>query len=103
MPGPVVCDLCERAVDVHASYVVRIDVYADPSVPPLDTDTVFAPGGGDFDKTLDALLAEMKHLTADDLQDAVHRRFEYRLCPACQRRFLANPLGKPRSVRVAEN
>ena len=103
MPDPVVCDICERAVDVHASYVVRIDVYADPTVPPLDSDTVFAPGGGDFDKTLEALLDEMKHLTADDLQDAVHRRFEYRLCRACHGRFLANPLGKPRSVRVAEN
>ena len=103
MAEPTACDVCGAPTPPHAHYVVRIDVYADPSVPPLDTDTVFAPGAGDFDKTLDALLDEMKHLTADDLQDAVHRRFEYRLCPACQRRFLANPLGKPRSVRVAEN
>ena len=103
MPGHVLCELCERAVDVHASYIVRIDVFAEPSVAPLDTEAVFAACGGDFDKTMEALLEEMKHLTADDLQDTVHRRFEYRLCPACQRRFLANPLGRPRSVRVAEN
>jgi hypothetical protein len=103
MPDRVPCDLCERPVDVHASYVVRIDVFAEPSVPPLDSSTVFAPGGGDFDQTLDALLKEMQHLTAEDLQDSVHRRFEYRLCPACQRRFLANPLGRPRSVSVGTN
>ena len=57
----------------------------------------------DFGETLDKLLEEMKGLTADDLQDGVHRRFEYRLCPACHRRFLANPLGKPRDMRAGKN
>ena len=100
MPERVICDLCETAVNVYASYVVRIDVFAEPSVPPLSTEEVAEKG---FDQTVDDLLAEMAHLSADDLQDSVHRRFEYRLCPACQRRFLANPLGKPRTVRVGEN
>ena len=57
----------------------------------------------DLGQVLDDLVKEMDGMTADDLQDTVHRRFEFRLCPPCQRRFLANPLGKPRSVRVAEN
>jgi hypothetical protein len=45
----------------------------------------------------------MKGLSADDLQDDVHRHFEYRLCRPCQRKFLANPLGKPRENRPGEN
>ena len=100
MSDRLLCDLCERPTDVYASFVVRIDVFAEPSIPPLSTEELSEKG---FDQTMDDLLAEMAHLSADDLQDGVHRRFEYRLCPACQRRFLANPLGKPRGVRVAEN
>ena len=94
------CDLCDRAVPAHASYVVRIDVFADPSLPPLSTEDLEST---DFDAALDAVLEEAKDMTADDLQDGVHRRLEYRLCPPCHRRFLANPLGKPRSVQAGKN
>ena len=34
----------------------------------------------------------------DDLQDQVHRRFEFKLCRPCQAKFLANPLGRPRGT-----
>lgn len=96
----VVCEICGRDVEVHESYVVRIDVFADPSVPPLSSEEL---AGMDFDETLNDLLEQMKHLSADDLQDDVHRRFEYRLCRPCHRRFLANPLGKPRRTSTGEN
>lgn len=100
MPLHVICDLCERGMDLHASYIVRMDIFADPNIPPMSTEDLSA---GSFDQTLDALMEQMKGMSADDLQDGVHRRLEYRLCPACQRRFLANPLGKPREVRAGTN
>ena len=93
MSEPLHCALCGRAIPPHAHYVVRIDVFADPAMPPLSQAEVDAL---DFDKALNELLAEMKGMTADELQDQVHRRFEYTICRACQIRFLANPLGKPR-------
>ena len=83
---------------MHESYVVRIDVFADPSVPPTAGDALQA---ADFEAQVADLLEQMKHLSADELQDDVHRRFEYRLCRPCQRRFLANPLGRPREARDA--
>ena len=100
MPERVLCDLCDRRLDKHASYVVRIDVYADPSTPDLSTEDLEE---SNFDETLDKLVGEMQGMTADDLQDGVHRRFEYRLCPACHGRFLANPLGKPRVTPTGTN
>jgi|SRR5687767_7960363 len=96
----VACELCGREVELHESYVVRIDVFADPSVPPTTAEQL---AGADFDQQVADLLEQMKHLSADDLQDDVHRRFEYRICRPCQRRFLANPLGTPREVRVGRN
>src|SRR5436305_11451744 len=95
MSVQVLCDICHRVMDLHASYIVRIDVFADPTVPPLNTDDAQAPG---FDQTLDDLMEQMKGMSTEELQDGVHRRFEYRLCPACHLRFLANPLGKPRDI-----
>ena len=100
MADMVACELCGREVDVHDSYVVRIDVFAEPSMKPVTGEELAA---FDFDETYNELLEQMKHMTADDLQDDVHRHFEYRLCRPCQRRFLANPLGKPRRTAAGQN
>ncbi len=100
MAHRVVCDLCGRAVPPGAHYVVKIDVYADPSPPEVSTEQLEET---DFDQTFAALLEEINHLSADDLQDDVHRSFTYRICRPCQRRFLANPLGKPRETRDGSN
>lgn len=100
MSERVICDLCGQPLPKHASYVVRMDVFADPSIPPLSSDDLDETS---FDESLDKLLDEMKDMTADDLQDGVHRHFEFRLCPKCHRRFLANPMGRPRDVRAGEN
>ncbi len=94
------CELCGRRIQQHASYIVRMDVFADPSTPPLSSAQL---DSGNFDEMLDMLLEEMKQMSADDLQDAVHRRFEFRLCLPCQQKFLANPLGKPRIERSGTN
>jgi hypothetical protein len=98
MAESTVCDICGADTPPNAHYVVRIDVYADPSVPEMSTEELEA---ANFDAQLDKLLEHMKHLSAEDLQDDVHRRFEFTLCRPCQRRFLVNPLGLPR-VRPAE-
>ena len=100
MAHRVVCDLCGRAIPPGADSVVKIDVYADPSGPSLSTEELEET---DFEQTFADLIEEMKHLSADDLQDDVHRSFAYRICRPCQRRFLANPLGKPRENRPGEN
>ncbi|HEX2972089.1 MAG TPA: hypothetical protein VHP11_07135 [Tepidisphaeraceae bacterium] len=57
----------------------------------------------EYEKAVTDLLAEMKDLSEEELQDQVYRQFAYRLCPECQARFLANPLGKPRDHRDGQN
>jgi hypothetical protein len=81
-------------------YVVRIDVFADPQLPPMTAGEIAAT---DFDAELSKLMEQMKHMSADELLEAVHRRLEYRLCPPCQQRYLANPLGMPRGSPVGKN
>jgi len=100
MPERVPCAICDRGFPLHFSYIVRIDVFADPSMPAMTSEQIAEM---DFDAELEHLLDEMKDLSADDLLDQVHRNFEYRICRPCQIRFLANPLGKPRQRTPASN
>ena len=104
MPNPpprVLCDLCNRVVSPHGHYVVRIDVFADPDMPAVTSEEIEE---ADYQAAMKELIEQMKGMSADELQDQVHRRFEYKLCRVCQMRFLVNPLGKPRGpVRAANN
>ena len=80
--------------------MVRIDVFADPSIPPMSTDDLDEMNA---QEKFDDLIKQMSGMSPDELQDGVHRRFEYKLCPACQREFLTNPLGAPRKRRDSGN
>jgi hypothetical protein len=93
MMDVLICDLCDARIPPHAHYVVRIDVFADPTLPSVSGEELEQT---DFDQTFAELIKQMEDMSADDLQDDVHRRFEFKLCPRCQREFLRNPLGKPR-------
>jgi hypothetical protein len=94
------CDLCGRQIPAHAHYVVRIDVFADPELPEMSAEEVAKL---DIDTELKRLLEEMEGMSEEELQDQVHRRFEYRVCRSCQLKFLANPLGKPRGRSIDGN
>lgn len=101
MSQVILCDLCGKRVPPHTHYVVKIDIYADPSMPATTTDELEEK---DFDTGMKDLIEQMKSMTPDELQDQVHRRFEFKLCRGCQTQFLANPLGHPRGIaRTGEN
>jgi hypothetical protein len=94
------CALCGRAIPPGTGYVVCIDVFADPEMPPMTADEITA---ADVNATLAEVMQQIKGMTEQDLQDGVHRRFEYRLCQSCHRGYLANPLGMPRKAPIGKN
>jgi len=100
MPARVLCDLCNRTIPPHAHYIVKIEVFADPKMPAVTSEEMEE---ADYQAAMKELIEQMKGMSADDLQDQVHRSFEFKLCRACQMRFLVNPLGKPRQVRTGTN
>jgi hypothetical protein len=93
MSQVVICDSCGRRVEPHGHYVVKMEVYADPSMPAVTTDELEEK---EFGEGMKELIEQMKGMSAEELQDQVHRRFQFRLCRGCQVKFLANPLGRPR-------
>jgi hypothetical protein len=94
------CDRCGVEIPVSASYVVRIEAFADPSMPAVSAETLEAI---DFDEAFRAIIEEAKRYSTEELNDQVHRRFEFRLCPSCHRNFIANPLAKPRVQSPGHN
>jgi hypothetical protein len=94
------CDMCDDVLLPHGFYIVRMDVFAEPSMPSVSGDELDEM---DLEHTIDRLIEQMKHMSPDELQDQVHRRFEYCICMRCQKKLLANPLGKPRDARNGEN
>ena len=81
--------MCHRLVEPHAQYLVTIEVTANPEMPPVSRSELEET---DYRETIRQLLESMKDASPRELQDDVYRRFEFRLCPACQRRYLENPL-----------
>jgi hypothetical protein len=95
-----ICAICESPLVAGAGYIVRMDVFADPEMAGSTSVEIEA---GDLNAAIAAVIEEAKNLSDDDLQDGVHRHFEFRLCPRCHRRFLANPLGMPRKASIGKN
>jgi hypothetical protein len=94
------CSLCGASVELGSGYIVRIDVFADPEIPPLTAEQIAA---ANLDQTLAEVIEQARKMSEQELQESVHRRFEYRLCPSCHRRYLDNPLGMPRVVTEGKN
>lgn len=97
---PARCDLCGTPLPAQGFYILRMELFAEPSLPPVSSEVLEST---DYQRQMQQLIEQMDALTADDLQDQVYRRMHFRICPACQPRFLANPLGLPRSQKTAEN
>jgi hypothetical protein len=94
------CAMCEAILPPHGFHIVRIDVFAEPSVPPVSGDELEEM---DTQATIARLIRQLERMDPGEAQDQVHRRFQYLICADCQKAMLANPLGKPRRTREGAN
>ena len=85
------CDLCGEnlLVDSDVRYRVTMEVFA--AYDPLEVTR--GDLARDIEAEMAALLKRIESMHPRELQDQVHRRFEFDLCPECQRLFLNDPLG----------
>jgi hypothetical protein len=89
-----VCDLCGEPIDRSGTgrYVVTIDVRAAPDSPQITEEDLKR----DIAAEMTRLIRKMEQMSLDEIEDGVHRMFRFDLCPGCQKRFLADPLGRSR-------
>lgn len=91
----LVCDRCGATLLLESDvrYQVRIEVLA--AYDPMEITR--ADLERDLEGEMKQLLESMENMDPADLESQVYRRFEFDLCPHCQREYLRDPLGAGRS------
>lgn len=84
--------MCHRLIPPHSGYVVRIEVFAEPSLPATTREAIEST---DHRAEIKRLIAQMSDRSAAELQDDVYRRMAFTICAVCQQRYLENPLPPP--------
>jgi ribosomal protein L40E len=90
MQSRFICDRCGDTIPPHAHYIVKMQVYADPTMPAVTSDELEE---ADYSRRMAELLDQMKEMSPEQLEDAVHWAREFRICRACQLKLIRNPLG----------
>jgi hypothetical protein len=92
-----ICDRCGDTIPPHAHYVLKMQCYADPSLPPVTSDDLEE---ADYDHKIADLLKQMASIPPDQLERSVHWEQEFRICRPCQQALLKDPLPTPPPTRV---
>jgi hypothetical protein len=92
----ITCDMCDKTllVDEDARYIVKIQIYAAYDPMELTADDIRK----DRSDEMARLLRRVADMDATELEDGVYRAFQFDLCPACQKAYLAQPLPVSRGV-----
>jgi len=86
------CDMCGKPllVDSDVRYVARIEVFA--AYDPMELTA--ADLERDHLKEIRKLAQELSQAEPQELEDQVYKSFLFDLCPACQKKYLKNPLAR---------
>ena len=84
------CDMCGKPllVDEDVRYVAKIEVFAAYDPMELTDDDLEQ----DHMQEIRALAERMRKFDPAKLEEQVYKSFVFDLCPACQKRYLKNPL-----------
>lgn len=83
------CDRCGQPIEEGGlRFVARIEVFA--AYDPLEI--TFEDLTHDHSEDIAKLLKQCEGMTEEELMRDVYVKFEFDLCPPCQRAYLENPL-----------
>ncbi len=88
-PGLLICHRCgaQLTAGEGSFYVVRIEAFADPTPPRVDSDEPVEAIAAD----IDALIRRMKEFSEQELMDQVYRRLTLTLCAPCHQTWMDHP------------
>jgi hypothetical protein len=92
MSDGITCDRCGKNLltEEDVRYLVRVEVWAAYDPMEISPDDL----AGDRTDEIRDLVQRLDGMTEQEAMDSVYRKFVFDLCPACQRGYLADPLGK---------
>ncbi len=84
-----ICDRCGRPLDQgQLRYIARIEVLAAADPLEITLEDLLR----DSRREMDALLEQCEHLTEEQLMRDVYLKFEFDLCPSCQKAYVTDPM-----------
>ncbi len=84
-----ICDRCRRPLEKgQLRYTARIQVYAAADTLEITLDDLRS----DTRREMDRVLQQCAALSEDELMRDVYVEYQFDLCPACQKAYLADPL-----------
>lgn len=88
----VTCDLCGKDLhpEIDRRYVVKIEVYAAHDPCQLTEDDL----DEDHMEAISEVLRDEEVLADPDEEQPAHKNLRFDLCPACQKKFLRDPLNR---------
>ena len=97
------CDMCGKPLlaDENVRYVVKVEVFA--AYDPMEI--VEQDLEQDYLQQISDLMEDVEDVDAEELEEDVYKAFRFDLCPACQKKYIADPLfRKARGrIRFSEN
>ena len=97
------CDMCGKPLlaEENVRYVVKVEVFAayDPmEIVEEDLDR-------DYLQEISDIIDEVEDVDAEVLEDEVYKLLRFDLCPACQKKYIADPLFRRArgKIRFGEN
>lgn len=92
------CDGCGRELprsgDGH--FIVRVEVFAAAGRLEIPDEDQRRDHAADIRE----IVAHTESMSVDEIEDGVYRSFRFDLCPACQRRYLRDPIAPARNGKT---
>ncbi len=90
-----ICDRCGKLIErTQLRYIAKIEVYAAADVLEITPEDLLR----DQSEEMERLLEQCEQMSEDELMQDVHVEMQFDLCRACQKAFLAEPLGSPDAI-----
>ena len=84
-----ICDRCGKAIEHdRVRYVAKIQVFAAADPLAITFEDLLQDHGSEIER----LLRQCDELSEEQLMRDVHVEFQFDLCRACQKAYIANPL-----------
>lgn len=85
----ILCHRCGAALAPGKGnfYVVRIEAFADPTLPEVSKEDLEA----DLDRQINELIERTRDMSEQELMDQVYRRLTIHLCGPCYQQWIEDP------------
>ena len=86
------CDMCGQGLLINSDVRYEVKIVVKAAYDPMDISKEDLEK--DIEKEIEATIKRLENISEQEAMEQVFKAFMFDLCPACQKKFLSDPLGK---------